>query len=80
MYDMPNANSVINAVLRENGFRKGIVPDTCPDCYTVADFANDHPNGVFVLGTGDHVVTVSNGKIYDSWDSSNEIPIYYWYK
>lgn len=25
-----------------------------------------------------HVVCVQDGYYYDSWDSGNEIPIYYW--
>lgn len=79
MGDMPSSNSVWGAVLRQNGFYKAIIPDTCPDCYTAADFARDNPNGTFVLGFGTHVATVVNGDIYDSWDSSHEIPSYFWY-
>ena len=56
------------------------IPNTCPDCYNAEDFTYDHPRGVFVLGFGRHVATVVDGDIYDSWDSSNEIPQYYWYK
>lgn len=80
MGDMPSSDSVWGAVLRENGFYKKIIPNYCPDCYTVEDFCKDHPNGIFVLGFGGHVATVVNGKLYDSWDSSKEIPIYYWYR
>lgn len=78
--DMPNSNAVINAVLKEHGFEKGIIPDTCPDCYTIGTFADETPSGTFVLGTGDHVVAVVDGMVYDSWDSSNEIPLFYWKK
>lgn len=80
MGDMPSSDSVWGAVLRENGFYKKIIPNYCPDCYTVEDFCEDHPNGIFVLGFGGHVATVVDGKLYDSWDSSKEIPIYYWYR
>lgn len=80
MGDMPSSNSVWGAVLRQNGFRKHIVPDTCPDCYTAAEFAEDNPNGVYVLGFGKHAATVVDGDLYDSWDSSSEIPVYYWHK
>jgi hypothetical protein len=44
------------------------------------DFAKDHPSGTFVVGTGNHVATVKDGLIWDSWDSSQEIPVYYWSK
>ena len=80
MGDLPNANSVWGALLRQNGFYREAIPNSCPDCYTAADFAADHPNGIFVLGFGKHVATIVDGNIYDSWDSSNEIPQYYWYR
>lgn len=78
LYDLPNSNAVINALLTSKGFERGIVPNTCPECYTVGEFAEDHPEGTYVLGTGDHVVCITDGTINDSWDSSNEIPIYFW--
>ena len=80
MGDMPSSNSVWGAVLRQNGFYRASIPDHCPDCYTAEDFALDHPYGVFVLGFGNHVATVIDGVIYDSWNSSREIPQYYWYR
>lgn len=80
LLDMPNSNAVINALLSEKGYKRNVVPNTCPDCYTVENFAEEYPKGTYVLGTGDHVVTVSNGTIYDSWDSSHEIPIFFWTK
>ena len=80
MCDMPSSDAVFGSVLRKNGFRKVLIPNECPDCYTIEDFCKDNPNGVYVLGTGGHVVTVVDGDIFDSWDSSNEIPIYAWYE
>ena len=80
MGDMPSSDSVFGAVLRQNGFYRAIIPNTCPICYTAADFAMDNPVGVFVLGFGGHVATVKNGLLYDSWDSSEEIPVYVWYE
>ena len=78
MADMPSSNSVWGAVLREHGFSRYAIPNTCPDCYTVGDFADENPRGVYVVGTGNHVVTIKDGVVYDSWDSRNEIPQYYW--
>lgn len=80
MGDMPSSNAVWGAVLRKNGFSRSIIPNNCPDCYTATDFCKDHPKGVFVLGFGNHVATVVDGDIYDSWDSSNEVPQYFWYR
>jgi len=78
MADMPSSNAVIAATLRKNGFYRYAVPNTCPDCFTVGDFADEHPKGTFVVGTGNHVVTIKDGVVYDSWDSRKEIPQYYW--
>lgn len=78
--DMPSSNSVWGTYLLENGYRRSIIPNTCSDCYTVADFSLDHPAGTFIVATGTHVVCVLDGDIYDSWDSSNEVPVYYFTK
>ena len=78
MKDLPNANHVWGAVLRENGFDRRAVPNSCPDCYTAEDFATDHQEGIYVLGFGDHTAAVIDGQIFDSWDSSGEVPQYYW--
>lgn len=80
MGDMPSSDSVWGSVLRQNGFYRKAIPNTCPDCYTAENFAKDHPDGTYVLGFGGHVATVVNGNLYDSWNSSNEIPQFYWYK
>ena len=77
MYDMPSANRVWGQYLKDNGFKKFQLPDFCPECYTIRDFCYDFPYGTYVVGTGEHVVCVRNGDYYDSWDSGNEIPIYY---
>lgn len=78
MNDMPSSNSVWGSVLRTNGFYRHVIPNSCPDCYSINDFAEDHPKGVFVVCTGNHVVTIKDGFIMDSWDSSNEIVQFYW--
>ena len=80
MGDMPSSNSVISSVMRKNGFYRSIIPDSCPDCYTAEDFCQDNPRGTYVLGFGSHVATVKDGDLYDSWDSSKEIPQYFWYR
>ncbi len=80
MGDMPSSNSVWGAVLRESGFYRENIPNECPYCYTAEDFCIDHPKGTYVLGFGNHVATVKDGDLYDSWNSLQEIPQYYWYK
>lgn len=80
MCDVMNADSVIGAVLKDHGFSRSVIPNSCPDCFTAEDFCNVYQIGVFVLFFGGHVAAVKNGKIYDSWNSSKEIPQYYWMK
>ena len=80
MGDMPSADSVWGSVLKEHGFQRNVIPNLCPSCYTAAMFCRDHEHGVYVLGFGSHVATVVNGKLYDSWDSEEQIPVYYWRK
>lgn len=75
--DMPSANYVWGAYLKDKGFKRQAIPNTCPDCYTVKDFCRDHPTGSYVVATESHVIAVSGGDYYDSWDSGNEVPIYY---
>ena len=80
MGDMPSSDSVWGAVLRQNGFYRDSISNTCPDCYTTEDFCRDHPEGVYVLGFGGHTATVVDGRLYDSWNSLEEIPVYFWHK
>lgn len=77
MADMPSSDAVWQAYLRRHGFNRYVIPNTCPDCYTVADFAADHPTGKYLLFVDKHVVAVEDGNYFDSWDSGYRIPIYY---
>lgn len=79
MGDLPNSDLVWGSVLRVNGFQRQAVPNTCPDCYSVADFCDDNPDGIFVLKSNNHVATVVDGTLYDSFDSSMNVPQYFWY-
>ena len=76
--NLPHANEVWGAYLRDSGFFRRSLPDTCPDCYTVRDFCNDHPKGIYVVGTGTHAIGIIDGNAYDAWDSLMEVPQFYW--
>lgn len=80
MKDMPSSNAVWGAFLSDHGFKRYIIPNSCPNCYTVADFCEDNPEGCYILATGTHVVTSIDGNHFDTWDSSKEVPTYYWQK
>lgn len=75
---MPTSDQVWGNYLKRQGFRRVMIPNTCPDCYTVRDFAYDHPRGCYLLKTHEHVVAVCSGNYYDAFDSGSEVPIYYW--
>lgn len=78
MGNVMHSNAVFGSVLRQHGFKRFIVPNSCPDCYSLIDFCMDNPEGVYVVGLDSHVVAVIDGNYIDTWDSGNEIPIYYW--
>ena len=76
--DMPSANYVWGMLLRKYGFEQTSIPSICPNCVTVDRFADEHPEGRYVLACQNHVVTVVDGDYYDTWDSGNEIVLYFW--
>lgn len=80
MHDMPSSNRVWGNYLRSIGYQRFVIPNTCPDCYTVEDFCYEHPRGRYLLALDGHVVAAVNGDYYDTYDSGNETPIYYWRK
>lgn len=77
---MPSVNETWTSFLRKSGFTRYIIPDSCPDCYTVRDFCEDHPQGTYILAAETHVIACVDGDYYDSWDSGSKIPIYYFKK
>ena len=80
MCDMPSSNKVWGEYLKSKGYNRYIVPSDCPECYTIRDFCDEHFRARYILGTGSHVVAVIDGNYYDTWDSGDESPIYYWTK
>ena len=77
-HDMPSSDYVWGMYLRSYGFEQRVIPSTCPSCTTVKDFATDHPTGRYAVKTQNHVVAVVDGNYYDSFDSGNEIILFYW--
>ena len=79
-YDMPSSNHVWGAYLLDKGWKRKMVPNSCPLCYTVKQFADEHPEGRYILALHGHVVACVNGCYMDSWDSGLEPVVYYWEK
>ena len=80
MCDAMNSDSVIGATLRQNGFTRKPISMSCPDCYDAEEFCKEFPTGVYVLFFGGHVACVKSGNLFDAWDSSHEVPQYFWGK
>lgn len=77
MADMPSSNDVWGKYLMDKGWVYRRLQDTCPFCYTINDFCNDHPEGTFIVATGTHVVCVKDGRYFDTWDSGDKVPLFY---
>ena len=60
------------------GFEPFLLPLICPRCTTINEFTKMYPKGIYIIGTGKHAVAVIDGNYYDSWDSGNEIPSFFW--
>lgn len=77
--DLPSSNAVWGAYLAHKGYKRFAIPNDC-NCYTIEDFCKDHPRGTYILGTGTHCICAKDGCFFDSWNSSQECPIYYFTK
>lgn len=77
-FDMPSANRVWGQYLLDHNYKRLGVPASCPLCYTVSQFVEEHPKGRFILALNGHVVACIDGDYYDSWDSGDETVLYYW--
>ena len=69
---MPSVNWLWGLYLKRKGFERFLLPDACPACVAVRDFARMYPEGTYVVGTGTHAVAVIDGNWYDAWDSADE--------
>ena len=78
--DMPSSNRVWGEYLKNQGFKRHIIPENYPCCYSVRDFCGEHFDGKYILSTGTHVVAAISGDWYDTWDSGDETITTYWVK
>ena len=75
--EIPIRNDVWIDFLLSEGYQIESVPNICPNCITVEEFANDHPQGRYLIGTGSHVIAVVHGNFYDTFNSGKERVLYY---
>lgn len=74
--DMPSANRVWGNMLSDKGFKRQI----CDSDMTVKEFVLEHQKGTYLLAIQGHVACCVDGVYFDSWDSGDEVPLYYWEK
>lgn len=43
-----NFNAIWWNYLVKKGYKRFLIPDTCPMCYTLKDFIKDHPYGIYI--------------------------------
>lgn len=77
-YSVTCDDNIWSHYLYSLGFEPFLLPESCPRCITIKEFAKMHPYGIYIIGTGKHAVAIINGNYYDSWDSGNEIPSFFW--
>lgn len=78
---MPNGKSCYEKYLSENGFKyTGISNKKGTKRPTVQSFTKDHKEGVYFVTVANHVVAVSEGYFYDTWDSGSKSMYGYWEK
>lgn len=60
------------------GFIPFMIPNICPECITIKIFSEIFDKGTYIIGTGSHAVAVIDGNYYDTWDSGDEQPSFFW--
>ena len=75
--DMMSSNELWGLYLYRLGFEPFTLPSSCPECVTVAEFADRFPVGRYIIGTGTHAVAVIDGDYYDTFDSGGLNVSYY---
>lgn len=78
--NLPNGNEVWGSYLLSHGFTKKSLPDTCPLCYTVKQFVQDHKYGKYIVGDGQHAIGVVDGFYIDTFDSGDRTVLFYFRK
>ena len=74
--DMPSSNAVWGSLLTDMGYDRYMMADFI----SVREFAEHNQKGTYILATGTHVLALVNGEYLDTWDSGDEIPIYFFTK
>jgi hypothetical protein len=78
---MPNDKDTWKQYLDDNNFKyHKITVKRGSKRGTVAEFAEKHKKGTYVLQVANHIVTVVDGYYYDTWDCGSSSLYGYWEK
>ena len=81
MQCMPSERRCYEEYLFDNGFAyQGISNRKGSKRPTVESFAKDHKQGNYLVNVANHVVAISDGNYYDTWDSGDCCLYGYYYK
>lgn len=79
LQSMPNSKLVYTAYLENHNFvYSGISNKRGSKRPTVKEFAKSHKEGTYVLVLANHLVCVSDGAYYDTWDCEDKCLYGYW--
>ena len=82
--DMPNGKAVYNLYLERLGWQKMKMPKIPNgDSYTrvkVKEFAEINSKGRYVIDVANHLTTVEDGTIIDTWDCGSKSIGHWWLK
>lgn len=79
MKNMPSSDAVWGSLLEKNGYAREVCRE-CGNGYDAEQFLKEHPSGKYVLAFGGHVAAADDGVLYDTWDSTKEMPVYFYRK
>lgn len=78
---MPNGKACYETYLKANNFTyTGISNKKGSKRPTVKGFAKEHKDGTYVVSVANHMVTIVDGRYYDTWDSGDCCMYGYWKK
>jgi hypothetical protein len=78
---MPNSDEIWQKYITENGFEYVSIPvKKGSKRPTVDSFCKENKKGTYVLRVANHVVTVADGRSWDTWDCSDKSVYGYWNK
>ncbi len=78
---VPNNKAIYEKYLLDNGFKYfGISNRKGSKRPNVLEFAESHKDGTYVLNIANHMVTVNEGKYYDTWNCGWKCLYGYWEK